>query len=63
MDVMRMLGRKSKWDRLRDAAVTTATSTGARHAGKVTLSLAGGAAAATLASAAVSAARQHRSQS
>jgi hypothetical protein len=67
MNVMRMLGRKSKWDRLRDAAVTTATSAGARHAGKVTgkvtLGLAGGAAAATLASAAVSAARQHGSQS
>ena len=63
MNVMRMLGRKSKWDRLRDTAMTTATGTVARHAGKVTLGLAGGAAAATLASAAVSAARQHGSQS
>jgi hypothetical protein len=54
---MKLFGRKSKWDRLRDAAVTTATSTAARHAGKVTLTVVGGAAAATVASAALSAAR------
>jgi hypothetical protein len=58
---MRIIGRKSKWDRAWDAAVATATGTGAKHAGRVTLSLAGGAAVATLASAAVSAARHGRS--
>jgi hypothetical protein len=57
---MKIFGRKSKWDRLRDVAVTTAASRSARQAGKVTLGLAGGAAAATLASAAVSAVRHGR---
>lgn len=59
---MRLFTRKSKWDRLREVAVAAATSPSTRHAGKVTLSVVGGAVAATLASAAVSAAR-HGNQS
>ncbi len=59
---MRPFTRKSKWDQLRDVALATATNPGTRQAGKVTLTVVGGAIAATVASAAVSAAR-HGNQS
>jgi uncharacterized protein (DUF697 family) len=54
---MRLFTRKSKWDRLRDAATATLTHAGVRRLAKVTLGVMGGAAAATAASAAVSSAR------
>jgi hypothetical protein len=54
--------RKSRWDRLRDAAVHTAMTSATKRAGRVTLGVAGGAIATAIGSAAVSAARE-RSQS
>lgn len=54
--------RKSRWDRLRNATVSTAMTPAMKQAGKVTAVVAGGAAATAIGSAAVSAARQ-RSQS
>lgn len=54
---MRMFGHKTRWDRLREVAAATAASLGTRQVGKVTLGVVGGAVAATVASAAVSAAR------
>jgi hypothetical protein len=50
--------RKSKWDELREVAFAAVKDPSARQAGKVTLTVVGGAVAATIASAAVSAARQ-----
>jgi hypothetical protein len=55
---MRLFGRKSKWDRVRDSAMAMAADSGIKHAGKVTLGVVGGAIAATAASAAVSSARK-----
>lgn len=55
---MGLFTRKSKWDRLRDAALATMASPDLRRATKVTLGVVGGAVAATAASAAVSAARR-----
>jgi hypothetical protein len=52
-----MFGHKTRWDRLREVAAATAASLGTRQVGKVTLGVVGGAVAATVASAAVSAAR------
>jgi hypothetical protein len=54
---MRLFTRKSKWDRLWDAATATLTHVGFRRLAKVTLGVVGGAAAATAASAAVSSVR------
>jgi uncharacterized protein (DUF697 family) len=55
---MRLFTRKSKWDRLMDAAAATLASAGVRRLTKITLGVAGGAVAATAASAAVSSARR-----
>jgi len=55
---MGLFTRKSKWDRLRDAAAATMASPDLRRATKVTLGVVGGAVAATAASAAVSAVRR-----
>ena len=54
---MRFFGRKSKWDRLRETAMSAAAGDGAREAGKLALTAVGGAVAVTLASAAVSSLR------
>ena len=54
---MRLFNRKSKWERLMDAAVATLADARARRLAKVTLGVVGGAVAATAASAAVSSAR------
>ena len=54
---MRLFTRKSKWDRLMDAAAATLANTRARRLAQVTLGVVGGAVAATAASAAVSSAR------
>ena len=54
---MRLFTRKSKWDRLMDAAVAALADARARRLAKVTLGVVGGAVAATAASAAVSSAR------
>jgi uncharacterized protein (DUF697 family) len=59
---MKLFTRKSKWDRLMDAAAATATDAGVRRLTKVTLGVVGGAVAATAASAAVSSAR-HQDES
>ena len=58
---MRLFTRKSKWDRLMEAAAATLASAGLRKLSKVTLGIVGGAVAVTAASAAVSAAR-HQDQ-
>jgi uncharacterized protein (DUF697 family) len=58
---MRLFTRKSKWDRLVEAAAATLASAGLRKLSKVTLGVVGGAVAVTAASAAVSAAR-HQDQ-
>jgi uncharacterized protein (DUF697 family) len=55
---MRLFTRKSKWDRLMDAAEATLASAGARRLTKITLGVVGGAVAATAASAAVSSVRR-----
>jgi hypothetical protein len=55
---MGLFTRKSKWDRLMEAAAATLASVGLRRLSKVMLGVAGGAVAVTAASAAVSAARQ-----
>jgi uncharacterized protein (DUF697 family) len=54
---MRLFSRKSKWDRLMDAAAATLADARTRRLAKVTLGVVGGAVAATAASAAVSSAR------
>ena len=54
---MRLFTRKSKWDRLMDAAAATLADARTRRLAKVTLGVVGGAVAATAASAAVSSAR------
>jgi uncharacterized membrane protein len=54
---MGLFTRKSKWDRLMEAAAATLASVGLRRLSKVMLGVAGGAVAVTAASAAVSAAR------
>jgi hypothetical protein len=54
---MGLFTRKSKWDRLMEAAAAALASTGLRRLSKVMLGVAGGAAAVTAASAAVSASR------
>lgn len=54
---MKLFTRKSKWDRLRDTAMSTATDAGLRGLAKVTVGVVGGAVAATAASAAVSSIR------
>ena len=60
--MMKLFQRKSKWDRVMDA-ITSATARGSlREAGKVTVGVVGGAVAATVASAAVSAARDRDGQ-
>jgi uncharacterized protein (DUF697 family) len=55
---MKLFERKSTWDRLLEAAITKATSGVTRQVGKVTLTVVGGAVAATIASAAVSSLRR-----
>ena len=55
---MRLFTRKSKWDRLMDAAAATLANAQTRRLTKITLGVAGGAVAATAASAAVSSARR-----
>ena len=55
---MRIFQRKSNWDRIRETAQAAAADGGARHAGKLALTAAGGAAVVTLASAAMSAVRR-----
>jgi hypothetical protein len=55
---MRFFERKSNWDRLRDTAMAAATGGSARQAGKMVLTVAGGAVAVTIASAAVSSLRR-----
>lgn len=60
---MRLFTRKSKWDRLMDAAVATLASAGVRRLTKLSLVAAGGAVAATAASAAVSSVRRQDDES
>jgi uncharacterized protein (DUF697 family) len=55
---MKLFTHKSKWDRAREAAVAAISKGDFRQAGKVTLSIVGGAVAATVASAAISSVRQ-----
>ncbi len=55
---MRLFTRKSRWDRVRDAAVAAVGKGDFRQAGKVTLGVVGGAVAAAVASAAISSVRQ-----
>jgi uncharacterized protein (DUF697 family) len=55
---MKLFERKSTWDRLLESALSKAASVGTRQAGKVTLTVVGGAVAATIASAAVSSLRR-----
>jgi len=57
---MRIFGHKSNWDRIRETAMSAATGGGAREAGKLALTAAGGAVAVTLASAAVSSLRHSK---
>jgi uncharacterized protein (DUF697 family) len=59
---MRLFTRKSKWERLMDAATATFASTAVRRLTKVTLGVVGGAVAATATSAAVSSVR-HQDES
>jgi ABC-type Fe3+ transport system permease subunit len=59
---MRLFTRKSKWDRLMDAAAATLARSGARRLTKITLGVVGGAVAATAASAAVSSVRRQDEQ-
>ena len=54
---MRLFTRKSKWDRLMDAAVAALANARTRRLAKITLGVMGGTVAATAASAAVSSAR------
>lgn len=54
---MRLFSRKSKWDRLMDAAAATLANAQTRRVAKIALGVMGGAVAATAASAAVSSAR------
>jgi hypothetical protein len=59
---VRLFRRKSKWERILDATVTTLAKGGLRRAAKVTAGVVGGAAAATAASAAISSIR-HQDES
>jgi uncharacterized protein (DUF697 family) len=59
---MKLFTRKTRWDRLRDAATTAIADAGLRRLTKVTLGVVGGAVAATAASAAVSSVR-HQDES
>ena len=59
---MRLFTRKSKWDRLMDAAAAALANAGARRLTRITLGVVGGAVAATAASAAVSSARRQDEQ-
>ena len=54
---MRLFTRKSKWERVKDAAVAAISDGDFRQLGKVTLGIVGGAIAATAASAAISSVR------
>jgi uncharacterized protein (DUF697 family) len=54
---MRLFSRKSKWDRLMDAAAAALANARTRRLAKITLGVIGGTVAATAASAAVSSAR------
>ena len=54
---MRLFGRKSKWDHVRDAASEILANAEARRLSKVMLGVVGGAVAATAVSAAVSSVR------
>lgn len=54
---MRLFGRKSKWDHVRDATSEILTNAETRRLTKVMLGVVGGAVAATAASAAVSSVR------
>lgn len=54
---MRLFTRKSKWERVMDAATAIIANTELRRLSKVTLGVVGGAVAATAASAAVSSVR------
>jgi uncharacterized protein (DUF697 family) len=54
---MRLFSRKSKWDRLMDAAAAALADARTRRLAKITLGVIGGTVAATAASAAVSSAR------
>lgn len=60
--MIKLFRRKSKWDRIMDAVTSAAARGGIREAGKVTVGVVGGAVAATVASAAVSAARDRDGQ-
>ena len=55
---MRLFTRKSKWDRIMDAAAAAMANSRARRLTKITMGVVGGAVAATAASAAVSSARR-----
>jgi uncharacterized protein (DUF697 family) len=59
---MKLFTRKSKWDHVREAAAEAISRGDFRQAAKVTLGVAGGAIAATAASAAISAIR-HQDES
>lgn len=60
--MMKLFRRKSRWDRIMDAVTSAVSRGGVREAGKVTVGVVGGALAATVASAAVSAARDRDGQ-
>jgi hypothetical protein len=60
--MIRLFRRKSRWDRIMDVVTSAAARGGIREAGKVTVGVVGGAVAATVASAAVSAARDRDGQ-
>jgi hypothetical protein len=55
--LMKLFRRKSRWDRIMNTVTSAASRGGVRDAGKVTVGVVGGAVAATVASAVVSAAR------
>ena len=59
---MGLFTRKSKWDRLMEAAAATLASAGLRKLSKVALGVAGVAVAVTAANAAVSAARNQEDE-
>ena len=59
---MKLFQRKSRWERIMEAVTSAAARGGVREAGKVTVGVVGGAVAATVASAAVSAARDRNGQ-
>jgi hypothetical protein len=59
---MHLFTRKSKWDRLMDAAAAALADARPRRLARITLGVMGGAVAATAASAAISAARRKDEQ-